>query len=228
MGGLPHDPRTEAGSDPASDLFEHLHGKYRERVLRCIRRILGRSGIGIDDVAQETWIKVFERLDEIRTNPRAHILTIASHEAVNAIREASRLRSLLEEYGSLMDEKEQERALEALEAAMAKEAGQDGAAEQDGAAAPDARDDASAQRRALIERAWRAMDELSPRQRAVISMWIAEDPPPTGEEIGHHLDIGRKTAETHRRRGLQNLRRALEDQEPPESSSGGAEEGAQR
>ncbi|MFI0374364.1 RNA polymerase sigma factor [Actinomadura sp. 1N219] len=222
MTDQPRPPHEDATADQLAALFTDLYRENRAKVLWHIRKTLGASGISAEDVAQETWIKVFNKLQEIRTNPRSYILTVASHEAANAHRRTSRLRSLEEEYAALVDEHTQHAALQALDTALEQDA------PEDATAAPAGRQDPSDQRKALLARVWAAMEKLSPRQRAVILMWVEGNPPPTDAMIGHRLDIGPKTANTHRHRGVKNLRRILEVEYPPESSSGGAEEGAQR
>ncbi|GAA1581517.1 hypothetical protein GCM10009678_75380 [Actinomadura kijaniata] len=102
----------------------------------------------------------------------------------------------------------------ALEALSAEPDGED--------APPRSPGDEEEHRRELAARVMDAVERLPRRQRAVILLWISEEPGPTCGQIGRRLGTGRKTVAEHRRRAPHSLRRALGDAPAP---LGGVEEG---
>jgi len=72
--------------------FEQLYERYRKPVFAYLNRMLPGQRAMVDDLFQQTWIKVIDKLDSYRDNDRfiAYILRVARNQAIDVLRRAGR------------------------------------------------------------------------------------------------------------------------------------------
>jgi RNA polymerase sigma-70 factor (ECF subfamily) len=89
------DALREGGSESA---FRELYGRHTPRLLRFVRRVLGRAGDDAEDVVQETWIRAVEGLAGFRGEARigTWLTGIGLNVARMHLRKLGRWRGFLE------------------------------------------------------------------------------------------------------------------------------------
>jgi RNA polymerase sigma-70 factor (ECF subfamily) len=140
--------------------FEVLVHKYQAPVLSLVRRYLGSRSSGVEDVAQEVFLRIYRARDTYE--PRAKVGTWIYRITVNTcLNEIRRLRA------------DKNRRIAGFSAVFEDESAADAALEDVSAAAPLDRVEASETQESLRDAVARAVDALPEQQRlaVVLSRW---------------------------------------------------------
>lgn len=178
---------TDAGVGPAPD-FTTFMRNYQDMVFSTAARLTGNNAQA-EDIAQEVFLRAFERFDQLQASPTAGgwLKTVATNLSLNHL---SRYRNRWRFFSEFRRE----------------DAGGDGAAPEREFPAPDtffAEVDA-AERRALVER---ALDQLPTHQRVPLVLYHFEDL--SYEEIAGRLGISLAKVKTDILRARTALARIL-------------------
>ena len=78
------------------DAIRGLVERYSSRLFRYLTRFVGEASLA-EDILQDTWLRVVERLDRYdRTRPfEGWIFAVARHRAIDALRRRARMRKTL-------------------------------------------------------------------------------------------------------------------------------------
>src|SRR5438105_11503710 len=83
---LPFDPVREAKREPQ---FERLLASHRQQVLRTSYRLLGRRE-DAEDAVQEVFLRLFQNLDRVGTDPRGWLYRVTVNVCNDFYRERVR------------------------------------------------------------------------------------------------------------------------------------------
>jgi RNA polymerase sigma-70 factor (ECF subfamily) len=170
------------------DLFEHFVNTYQKRVFRLVYTLV-RDPSEADSTTQDIFVKAFKGLRDFKGD--AAFETWITRIAINSVRDGIRRRKPLVAFGDL------------------------GGPEADGEipAAFDPGDGTSPERdllsREIRKRIGTALEDLSPRQRAVFVMKHHEER--SIAEIGEMMGLDEGTVKSHLFRAARKLRERLED-----------------
>jgi RNA polymerase sigma-70 factor, ECF subfamily len=170
------------------DLFEHFVATYQKRVFRLVYTLV-RDASEADAVTQDVFVKAFKGLRDFKGE--AAFETWITRIAINSVRDGIRRRKPSIPFGDL--------------------GGGDG--EDELPAAFDPGDGTSPERdllsREIRRRIGLALEDLSPRQRAVFVMKHYEER--SIAEIGETIGLDEGTVKSHLFRAARKLRERLED-----------------
>jgi RNA polymerase sigma-70 factor (ECF subfamily) len=183
--------RFQDGDDTA---FEVLVHKYQGMVLALVRRYLGSRYPGVEDVAQQVFLRVYR--GKMTYQPRAKVKTWLYSVAVNAsLNEIRRLRA------------EKNRRVASFTAVFGE------GSDAEGGAALEARErfepGAGLDREALARRVQAAVDALPEQQR--LALVLSRFQHCSYEEVAEAMATTVPAVKSLLTRARENLRRALED-----------------
>ena len=74
--------------------FERIHSNYRVQILEYLYKLVG---VHAEDAAQDTFIKLYDRIEEINeTEAKQWLYTVAHNKGIDLMRREKRVRSLQE------------------------------------------------------------------------------------------------------------------------------------